>query len=688
MIEQAMRSALLLTAGILLSAGALGQSVTLVQNNTPTMNVASEYFGSAEGQLVTLVADPSATGRHVGIELRILGASGSSALAERNKADVTFTLEGASFGSPVTSNNLKYYVSGVENGAISRAIKSGGSRGDRTVTFDLTVETAIADVEASDPRKILWFLPPPLQVTPVVLNPNALPTAQVRGVTIKASITPTRSVANPFPAGITPDSGYTDPVSGLPSLGDSPIAGQSDDSIVIRLTPALTASLGPAGSTANNRAVVDIGDRKVISEGVEVTMAGAAARKVQGLRVGTLSIVLASGAAIPRTLRTAELAVVSGNLDTSLGGTADVVVSGPFQAGDSVVLGVNQGAEGAKQFRVDQSGDRATLSVPIEGLAATPVIYVPGGTADLTPSRFNAALSLDFNLNGAADGPVGTSLGELNYQNIAVKAYAYGISRAGDAEITSFLRTTCASVTPPATVCSVFINCAGEDGARYFGELTANAPLRNGATGVYTSGDIASALGGGWSAGGGRCDLLSNGDLEVQHMIRTSGNALHNDSIVIGRTQSDNVGILRSRGPHPVGSVTLSLGPAVTPGEVRLLSTGRIYGPIDFIRALAAQLRGSTGLQPGTRFYAPPGAMSGGRQPMDHEPGCAFLERNLDVTPVNCFHLDDANPDARLADSRVLMSGDILYPNRAVYRPSDSTLLQPAASATATVLSG
>ena len=400
-----------------------------------------------------------------------------------------------------------------------------------------------------------------------------------------------------------------------------------------------------------------------------------------------------SATTTPRTLRTAEpvLSVGAAGLDTSLAGTADLTVTGPFQDGDRMLLGADQtrGAEGAKQFEVNGARETATLSVQIEELDGDARdLRSRRHVADLTPAQFNAALALDFNLNGAADGPVGTSLGELNYQNIAVKAYAYGVSRAGDAEITSFLRTTCASVTPPATVCSVFINCAGEDGARYFGELTANAPLRNGATGVYTSNNIASALGGGWSAGGGRCDLLSNGDLEVQHMIRTSGNALHNNSIVIGRTQSDNVGILRSRGPHPVGSVTLSLGPAVTPGEVRLLSTGRIYGPIDFIRALAAQLRGSTGLQPGTRFYAPPGAMSGGRQPMDHEPGCAFLERDLTITPVNCFHLDDANPDARLADSRVLMSGDILYPNRAVYRPSDSTLLQPAASATATVLSG
>ena len=686
MIEQAMRSALLLTAGILLSAGALGQSVTIKQNNVPSMVVALEYFGTPQGQQVVMVRDTS----EVGIELVIASETtndANAALAVNNEADITFTLEGATFAAPVTANDLKYYEGTNESGDVSRALKGGGNTGDTTVTFSVKIETEVDDVHDAT-RNLLWFRPPSLQVTPVVLNPTAAVNAQVRGVTIKSSIEPTRSVANPFPASISGASGYQDPVSGLPSIGAQPQAGGSDDSIAIRLAPALTASLGPAGSTANNRAVVDIEDRKVISDGVEVTMAGAAARKVQGLRVGTLSIVLASGAAIPRTLRTQALAVVGGNLDTSLGGTADVVVSGPFQAGDMVVLGANQRAEGAKQFTVDGARERATLSVPIEGLAATPVIYVPGGTADLTPSRFNAALSLDFNLNGAADGPVGTSLGELNYQNIAVKAYAYGVSRAGDAEITSFLRTTCASVTPPATVCSVFINCAGEDGARYFGELTANAPLRNGATGVYTSNNIASALGGGWSAGGGRCDLLSNGDLEVQHMIRTSGNALHNNSIVIGRTQSDNVGILRSRGPHPVGSVTLSLGPAVTPGEVRLLSTGRIYGPIDFIRALAAQLRGSTGLQPGTRVYAPPGAMSGGRQPMDHEPGCAYLERDLTVTPVNCFHLDDANPDAILADSRVLMSGDILYPNRAVYRPSTSTLLQPAASATAPVLSG
>ena len=685
MIEQAMRSALLLLAGMLLSAGALGQTVVLTQDNFGVV-VASEFFGAADGREVLFNADSQP-----GISVDITAATGAAnpQLDVGNEVRLTFTLLGATFAASVTSNSLAFYDNPAGNArgggddllgtGLLKSVDSGGAVGDSSVTFLLEVQTAI-DIDADTGAEYLWFEPPNLQVDPVPLNPADQNSAL--GAMVVVTSVPGQANSNPFPATVL-GSGRAPAGCGAVSATCRAVVDSRLDGQIVQLQSALTPSLG-TGSTAN----VSLANRKVIDDnsGVAVTMKNG--DRVRGLRVGSLSVTLNSGS---RILRSEADAVSGSTLNSALGGTADVTVQGPFQDGDMVLLGANQRADGAKVFDRGAAGTMTT-SVALGAVSGTPVIYVPGGVDDLTPGIFQASLALDFNdplsASGRVAGAAGASNGTLSYEGIETQAYAYGISRANDAEITSFLRTTCASVTPPATVCSVFINCAGEDGARYFGELTANAPLRNGATGVYTSGDIASALGGGWSAGGGRCDLLSNGDLEVQHMIRTSGNALHNNSIVIGRTQSDNVGILRSRGPHPVGSVTLSLGPAVTPGEVRLLSTGRIYGPIDFIRALAAQLRGSTGLQPGTRFYAPPGAMSGGRQPMDHEPGCAFLERDLTVTPVNCFHLDDANPDARLADSRVLMSGDILYPNRAVYRPSDSTLLQPAASATATVLSG
>ena len=167
-------------------------------------------------------------------------------------------------------------------------------------------------------------------------------------------------------------------------------------------------------------------------------------------------------------------------------------------------------------------------------------------------------------------------------------------------------------------------------------------------------------------------------------MIRTSGNALHNNSVVVGRTQSGNVGLLRDL-LHPAGSVIVNLGMAAQPGSVKRLSDGRIYGPIDYIRSLAAQLGTGTGIQPDARFYAPPGLMGGGRQPMDHEPGCAYLEVNGDVTPVNCFH-SDANPP-ELMDAVDINTGDVIYPNRAVYRgtnPPNSRFVAQAPSTSST----
>ena len=687
MIEQAMRSALLLLAGMLLSAGALGQTVTLTQVDDYTVTLAAEYFGG-DAREVTFTGNSQAAVR---LNFADAPGGGTGTLDAENTRSITFTLNGATFAASATPNHLSFHLDGTAAGNIARTVTDGGARGDRSVTYLLEVVTTFTPAGGND---FLYFSLPNLDVSPVVLNPNAVPSAQVRGVTVTAALgSDGRSASNPFPDRVLG--------SGIPGAGAAlaTVVNAQADGTVIQLRPSFTASLGTATQYV---ADVALASRKAIAAGAGsrvVTMSDGAT-KTRGLQVGDLSITLSApgtGETLIRTLRTGNEAnggtpAISGTtLNASLGGTADVTVSGPFQDGDMVFLGDDQTADTAKAFT--GSGGTRTANVQIGTFANHPVVYVPGGVADLRPGVFSASLALNFNDARNASGPVpapagGRSSGQIQFQGIETQAYAYGISRANDAEITSFIRMTCASATPPATGCDIFINCAGEDGTRYFGELTDAETVSQGATGVYTSGDIANALGGGWSTGGGRCDLLSNGDLEVQHMIRTSGNALHNNSIVIGRTQSDNVGILRSRGPHPVGSVTLSLGPAATPGTVRLLSTGRIYGPIDVIRALAAQLRGSTGLQPGTRFYAPPGAMSGGRQPMVHEPGCAYLERDLTVTPVNCFHLDDANPDAILADSRVLMSGDILYPNRAVYRPSTSTLLQPAASASATVLSG
>ena len=79
--------------------------------------------------------------------------------------------------------------------------------------------------------------------------------------------------------------------------------------------------------------------------------------------------------------------------------------------------------------------------------------------------------------------------------------------------------------------CVIFADCTDQAGMSYFG-----GPVEVGAgeTGVVSSDMIAAAIGGGWDSGRGRCDMVSNGDLSVQHMVR-SGHTLVNNSVVVNK---------------------------------------------------------------------------------------------------------------------------------------------------------
>ena len=643
MTEQKMRSALPLLAGLLLSAGAWGQTVTIAQGKGGNLTLASEFFGSPDGREVLFILPDVSdfASAQTSQPYIVLTVGGTGTLGANNSTRITYTLNGATFAASAGGTNLRFFEGGSLGTGISVRVVDGGARGARSVTYE--VETT-ANIDATGATKALYFFPPNLQVSPILLNPQETnPAAQVQGVTVVASIDGSGATvtSNPFPRDVLGTG--TDPSTG--AMVVNPLA----DGEILRLAPALTASLG-LPSEAN----VDIENRKALANGLAVTMSGG--QRTRGLKVGELSIRLTPEASAPRVLRSLAVTNDGGNLDPALGGTAEVTVTGPFQTGDMVILGADRTSDSSKAFRMAADGGPATVSVPIAAMTAMDLVYLPGGIMDLRPGVFRASLALDFNDDLAADGVVGTSSGTVRYAGVTTQAYAHGVSRANDLEATSFLRVSCASAAPPATGCNVFLSCNGEDGADYFGDLTGAAAIPSGATGVYSSGQIASALGGGWSQGAGRCDLMSNGSLEVQHMIRTSGNALHNNSVVVGGTRMvGRIGLLRSRAILGLNSWALvSLGPGAPQGSLYLLSDGRFYGTLAAINHLADQW----GRPSSTRLNAPPSSSGGGFRPMDHEPGCAFFERDdITVTPTNCLH--DAAPE--LMGAIPLMNGDVIH---------------------------
>ena len=668
MIEQKMRSALLFLAGSLLAAGAWGQEVKFVQSTVGKVTVAEEYFGTgAAGRQVSFVGDNG--DKQPMVVVQILPDEGNN-LGERNEADLTFRLNGATFVSAVTVNSLGYYTNpsanpfgedpdatptanpvDVESSDISWSVEDGGATGDNWVTFRLRVERAnVIDVSGTDLR-FFGFELPPLQVSPATLG------ATSKGVAVTAELLSVVNRSSAFPSAVH---GLATPTAERPATGGIVPVVAALDGLVLDTAAAMTTTLSNEGA-----ATVSLSNRKVIAgtgagAGVEVTRPNG--EKAHGMLIGRVEVELGSGSI--KALTPDDPVVAGTRVHGSLSGDLIVEVSGRrFQTDDMVFLNKNQQAVDGDGVFVRGEGEKvARLELTLGRIAPMDIIYVPGGVEDLRPAEFTATARVDFNdkrnKGGAVTGQEAT--GTLSYQGVSPAAYAYGVIRADDEAATSFLMVTCDS----SGGCSVFLDCTGEDGTSYFNQIAASpgsADIPSGATEVFTSNEIAEALpGDGWERGHGRCDLLSNGDLQVQHMIRTSGNALHNNSVVIGQghTITESIGLLGGRGTHLPGSVMV---PTLAAGQQLFrLPSGELYGTYMVINSLADAL----------------GSESVALMASD---GCGTIAVDKDVTVT----ATTTTPPCTTPDGAVpLMSGDIVYPaafSYGVYRPARRDYVPKAA---------
>ena len=312
---------------------------------------------------------------------------------------------------------------------------------------------------------------------------------------------------------------------------------------VVSIVNVFNVSLG---DSEQNVATVALDDRKRFATANETYMALGSGTVTKALRVGALMISVRAGTAPASdgndpTSQVYTLdpkrPVVDFNgtsstdddrLDGQFAGHVDVVVKGTFGTGDKVVYGTP-----AKAAEI--SDGMASVRLPI-GLmdAPTKFIYVPGGLDELRRGTIAAMAVLSFRAGGnASEDPAqaaAVSTGTISYAGVDVDAYAYGVFKRGGPDV-SYLRVHCAT-SPLTGGCTVFLDCKDMAGKSYFGEA---GVIEADATAVWSSTDVAAVLDGGWSSGKGACDLLSNGTLEVQHMIR-SGGALVNNSVVIGRS--------------------------------------------------------------------------------------------------------------------------------------------------------
>lgn len=519
MIRQMVRSAALFAAGLLLANVAWGQAAVLRQTSSMAAYVATEYFGGAEPRVVQVSAmdldnDATTPQRRPYVQLALSGA----AVTDGNVAEITFTLNGATFQQSASPTHLDQRATSCAEAAatigdeIEAMVIEGGARGDTSVTYRVEVTDASADGDLAIGQALCFWVPD-LSVTLATLDAEATP--PVQGVSVTASaIKPTASTGTPFPSRI---SGVTDvdaDMSGAVSgseIGNAP----NVDVRILEATPALTAGLGMGGTAY----VVDLAKRLTIGRGGVRDPSAAGTDAPMGLLVGRLSVgvsqmdiwELDGSGLLPKD-----------SVDGSLSGQIDLTVGGRFQSGDKLVVG-----SGPTALMGEIEGGMAEVSVQIETIAGMDIVYVPGGVDALKPGTFAAAGAHLFNDRRNRNGPFGMSTGELKYFGIEVEGYAYGVVR-GNGTDRSFVRVTCEA----AANCAIFADCTGADGMEYF---EAAPPIPAGVTVAWSSDDIEGLIGDGWTAGRGRCDVFSNGELSVQHLVR-SGGILVNSSAVVGRS--------------------------------------------------------------------------------------------------------------------------------------------------------
>lgn len=556
MIRQTMRSVALAAAGLVLSSVAWGQGSVLRQvtsSDTAMIMVASEYFGG-EPRSVLLSKFDIVDGT-AGLQRPYVGLNNDgAAITAGNAAEITFTLAGAAFLQAATASNLDRRgenCSGTAGGDVSVSVVSGGARGDESVTF--RVEVATGENVGVDEAICFWV--PDLSVgLTTVSGPGVTPA--VMGVQVTSSIRTVTTSGTTFPSVINGPNADVDM-----NPATDPVPGPITMKTILEAANAVTTMLG-TGDTA----YVNVADRTKIVRGGTRDPSAAAPGGTMGLRVGTLEVGLAAADTIWK-LEGGTFTGTSGTdphpgklqstLDTTLSGQVKLSIGGRFNSGDKVVVG-----SGPTALMATPSGGAVEVTVPLTVGATNTIVYVPGGVDNLKPGTFAAGGMRMFNdrrNNNAAVAPM--SMGEIRYLGINVEGYAYGVVRSSGTD-SSFVRVTCeASATG---TCVVFGDCQDQDGMDYFSNVP--VPISVGQTAVWSSDDIAQVLGGGWDSGRGSCDIHSNGELSVQHMVR-AGHTLINNSAVVGRDLDERDAATKSEiaaVKAVVDSICRSVGDATT----------------------------------------------------------------------------------------------------------------------------
>lgn len=485
MFKYSLRAAGLVASLVAFSTGAWAATATISQTATTT-TFANELFGPGSDAVV-LQATPTTTPLNSSVILTVstLGVDAG------NAADVTITLENnAVFASAVGLGTFTYTPTG--GGAVTSSRTGGGNAGDNFVTFNVLVNAAL------DIGDTFTFAIPSFTQADVLASPTGVINARA---TMTATTT---SGTNTFPDLVTvPSPCGGDCVVANAAFGLDPFEVDSDD----------------------NDAVVELLTRTIITMGDFTSISTGPTTSVNSLQIGRFDV--DDEAAQQSDGDDFEDDPLSNPNGQGIG-TMDIVVNGPFNPGDIVLVDLDGGSDVDVGESLTISGNSATGSFTIANIDDNEplVYYVPAGGGNLFPATFSMTMTTVF---GVATNANRTASGSstISFAGVDPTANIPAIPPSTAPDIGN-IRLRCDSSAP----CQTFLSCNDQAGVNYFGEV--GMIPGNGVTVLQNGGGnsgVEDIVGSGWT-GRAFCTMFVNDTANggAQILTRAGGNPLVSNS--------------------------------------------------------------------------------------------------------------------------------------------------------------
>ena len=460
---------------------------------------------SKDNTATTIDTNPTNWNEQTRVELQLtLPDSGSgSTVGGDSELEMTLTLKGATFGQTVGWTDI------LAAGDLNKVDGSqkGGNAGTDSVTFK------IATGGVSDDSGDI-----------VTLNLGSLEGASglAKGtpVTIGGTSVVTGGPTTNFPTSIatraykcTDDNTET---GNTVTCAGNPTTSLTGEYTVVSATSAVVANSakGVAFAFANgDGGTIDITDR---------TKLGASATQIP---LGSLTV----------TKGTAKDSGGVNAFSAGEGANANITVTvgGPVRDADTIYLDAGGGKGGASNDKMDAKEDLSitngvgSRTFRLSNVASGANVYfAPGGSEAMKKGEFETDFAVEYDSTSATSPASKTVKAPLNYHGVMTEAKAYAIPNAGMNDIGN-VRIKCDATG--SAKCTVFLDCNGQDGMAYFGEL--GSTIAAGATTVLQAEAIADVLDVDSWSGRLSCDVLSDKAASAQVLVR-SGDSLINNTYI------------------------------------------------------------------------------------------------------------------------------------------------------------